>query len=195
VVLAAGNPPVWFSSWSSLGEVLLKGLVAYALLVLFLRLSGKRTLSKMNAFDFVVTIAMGSTLASTILSDTPVVEGAAALALLIGLQFVITWASVRWERVQTLVKSQPAIVFARGEFLSQTMTAERVTTEEIRAAARQQGVASLSEVAAVVLETDGTFTLLREFADGPSSAMASVIGAEDHATTGSPHPPIAQARD
>lgn len=195
MVLAAGNPPVWFSSWASLGEVLLKGLVAYALLVLFLRLSGKRTLSKMNAFDFVVTIAMGSTLASTILSDTPVAEGAAALALLIGLQFVITWASVRWEGVQTLVKSQPTIVFAKGEFLAPAMTAERVTTEEIRAAARQQGVASLREVAAVVLETDGTFTLLREFADGPSSAMANVGGAGDHVATGAPHPPIAQTRD
>jgi uncharacterized membrane protein YcaP (DUF421 family) len=187
---------MWFDSWTSLGTVLLTGLVAYAALVLFLRVSGKRTLSKMNAFDFVVTVAMGSTLASTILSDTPVAEGVAALGLLIVLQYVITWASVRSEKVQGVIKSQPTIVYARGEFLAEAMMRERVTTEEVRNAAREQGIASLNGIAAVVLETDGSFTVLQEFASGEaSSALANVGGAGDHVDTGEGAPPVARLQE
>ena len=76
--------------------MLIVGTLAYAALILLLRASGNRTLSKMNAFDFVVTVALGSTLATMLLSaDVALAEGVVALALLIGLQFVITWLSAR----------------------------------------------------------------------------------------------------
>jgi uncharacterized membrane protein YcaP (DUF421 family) len=82
-------------------RVLVVGVLAYITFGLFLRLSGKRTLSKMNAFDFVVTVAPGSTLATVLLTeDVALADGALAFALLVGLQFVVTWSSVRarWVR-------------------------------------------------------------------------------------------------
>jgi uncharacterized membrane protein YcaP (DUF421 family) len=70
--------------------------LAYVVLVVFLRLSGLRTLSKLNAFDLVVTVALGSTLATVLLTkDVALADGALAFALLIALQFVVTWSSVR----------------------------------------------------------------------------------------------------
>ena len=57
-----------FDSWVGLGRVIVAGILAYAGLILLLRISGKRTLSKMNAFDLVVTVALGSTLATVLLS-------------------------------------------------------------------------------------------------------------------------------
>jgi uncharacterized membrane protein YcaP (DUF421 family) len=90
-----------FSGWQSLFRVLVVGVLAYITLVLFLRLSGKRTLSKMNAFDFVVTVALGSTLATVLLTeDVALADGVISFALLVGLQFVFTWSSVRarWVR-------------------------------------------------------------------------------------------------
>ncbi|KFC49981.1 membrane protein, partial [Halomonas sp. SUBG004] len=81
----------FFSSWESLGRTLIVGVLAYAVLIVFLRLSGNRTLSKMNAFDLIVTVALGSTLATVLLSkDVALAEGALALGLLISLQFIIT---------------------------------------------------------------------------------------------------------
>jgi hypothetical protein len=85
-----------FDSWAGLGRVLLVGTLAYAALVLLLRVSGKRTLTKLNAFDLVVTVALGSTLATVLLSKSvALAEGVLALALLIGLQYAIAWLSVR----------------------------------------------------------------------------------------------------
>ena len=105
---------IFFNEWTALARVAVVGLASYAALVILLRISGKRTLSKMNAFDFVVTVALGSTLASVLLSrDVPLVEGVTAFGLLLLVQFVITWLSVRSRTVSRLVKSTPGCCFTR----------------------------------------------------------------------------------
>ncbi|RYZ79304.1 MAG: DUF421 domain-containing protein, partial [Proteobacteria bacterium] len=80
-----------------LARTLTLGLMSYIGLVFLLRVSGKRALSKMNAFDLIVTVALGSTLATVLLSkDVSLIQGFAALALLLLMQFVVTWLSVRF---------------------------------------------------------------------------------------------------
>ena len=168
---------IFFNNWFELLRVLIVGVLAYASLVAFLRVSGKRTLAKMNAFDLVVTVALGSTLATILLSkDVALAEGLVALALLIGLQFIIAWLSRRSRRVETLVKSEPALLLHQGRFLPLAMRHERVTESEVQAAIRSEGIARVEEVAAVVLETDGTFSVIKS---GPSpwpSVLKGVAG-------------------
>jgi uncharacterized membrane protein YcaP (DUF421 family) len=152
---------MFFDSWTGLLRVLVVGVLTYAGLVLLLRASGKRTLSKLNAFDLVVTVALGSTLATILLSgDVALAEGLVAFALLIGLQLAITWLSVRWPAVQGLVKAEPTLLLHRGRPLERALRRERVTLEEIDAVIRAQGIASREQVDAVVLETDGSMSVL-----------------------------------
>ena len=170
---------LWFDDWRTLLRVLLSGVVAYLGLIAFLRVSGKRTLAKMNAFDLVVTVSLGSTLATIVLSkDVTVAQGGAALALLISLQFLITWASVRFVWVSRLVTGEPALLLYRGACLSDQMRRSRVTGGEIRAAVRSQGLASLEDVEAVVLETDGSFSVVRR-GDGRSASSLDGIALPD----------------
>jgi uncharacterized membrane protein YcaP (DUF421 family) len=137
-------------------------LAAYALLVLFLRISGKRTLAKMSAFDLVVTVALGSTLSTILVSrDVPLADGVVALALLIGLQYGVAWTSVRWPWFERVVKSGPSLLLHRGELRHAQLRRNRVAEEEVRAAARGAGHAALGKVGAVVLETDGGFSVIR----------------------------------
>ncbi len=153
----------WFNGWDALLRILLVGIFAYIALVACLRVSGKRTLAKMNAFDFIVTVALGSTLATVLLSkDVALAEGLLAFVLLIGLQFTVAWLSVRFSWVESLVKSEPTLLLYHGQFLQPVMQRERVSQAEITAAVRQQGVANPAEVAAVVLETDGTFSVIQQ---------------------------------
>ena len=152
---------MFFDNWFGLLRVVVIAPLTYLALIVLLRVSGKRTLSKMNAFDFIVTVALGSTFASIILSsDVALVEGVTAFVMLIGSQFVITWLSVRSDTVKQLVKSEPSLLFHDGDFLARAMKRERVTQEEVLAAVREQGKGTLQAVAAVVLETDGTFSIL-----------------------------------
>jgi len=153
---------MFFDSWTGLGRVLVVGPLAYISLVLILRISGKRTLTKLNAFDLVVTVALGSTLATVLLSKSvALAEGVLAMALLIFLQFAITWLSVRSSRFQELVKSEPSLLVHQGRFLDSALRAQRITREEILAALRSNGVADAADAAAVVLETDGTIAVIK----------------------------------
>lgn len=165
-----------FDSWPGIGRTLLAGLLAYAALIVVLRATGKRTLSKWNAFDFVVTIALGSTLASTMLSkDVSVVEGSLAMTLLVVLQYVVTWLTVRTGWVQRLVKAEPTLLLYRGRLRTEALRGERVTPSEVRAALRAHGIGRVADAAAVVLETDGTFSVIRTL-DGEATSLEGVQG-------------------
>jgi uncharacterized membrane protein YcaP (DUF421 family) len=150
----------------------LAGSLIYLVLIFLLRISGKRTLSKWNSFDFIVTIALGSSLATILLSkDTSLIQGMIALALLIFLQCVITFISVRSKLFEKLIKAKPTLLYHRGQFLEDKLKKQRVTKKEILAAVRNSGFASLDQVEAVVLETDGSFSVLN-ILDGKQSPGA-----------------------
>ena len=159
-----------FDSWTAVIRLIGFGTISYLALIAVLRISGKRTLSKMYAFDLVITVAMGSTLATILLSkEVALVEGLTALALLVLLQLAITWTSVRSNTVRRWVVSEPKLVFHRGVFLRDAMLSERITEAEILAAMRTNGLGSVKDVGAVVLETDGTLSAFG--ADGLDSEI------------------------
>ena len=167
---------MFFDGSTDLIRVLIVGSLAYIGLVAFLRVSGKRTLAKMNAFDLVVTVALGSILATILLSsDVSLSEGLLAFILLCSLQYVVAWLSVRSRRFREIIKSEPALLLRNGEYLRSAMRSERVTEDEIRAAVRSSGHADPSQVAAVVLETDGSFSVIAE-APASSAALDAVGG-------------------
>jgi len=124
-----------FDTWESIGRMVLIGSAAYISAILMLRFSGSRTLSKMNAFDFVLTIAFGST-RSTILIDrnVPLVTGVCALALLVSLQYVIASLAIRSDRFSRLITSKPVLLAWAGQTLNPATRRERVTNEDILAA-------------------------------------------------------------
>lgn len=167
---------IFFHQWSDVLRTLAIGVLAYVALVLLLRISGKRTLSKMNAFDFVVTVALGSTLATILLSkDVALAEGTAALALLIALQYVVTWSSVRIGWVKRVVTGEPTMLLYQGHLLHDALRKVRVTEDEVRAAVRQAGRPNLEKLQAVVLETDGTISVIELGNDaGETSSLAGI---------------------
>ncbi len=168
---------MFFDNWGGLLRVLIVGVCAYSALVLMLRVSGKRTLSKMNVFDLVVTVALGSTLASIVVSKgVALAEGLLAFAVLISLQFLVAWLSVRSKLISRLVKADPRMLFFEGQFMASAMRSERVTQVEVLAAIRAAGVAEVDHVGAVVLETDGSFTVLGRAGNQNLSSLRSVEG-------------------
>ena len=157
---------MWFDGWDDLVRIAVVTPVAYVALVTMLRVTGKRTLSKLNAFDLVVTVAIGSTLATVVLSaDVSIAEGVLALLLLVLLQLVVTWCSVRFGVVERMAKSEATLLY-RGGFLDAAMRRQRVTRGEVLQVARAEGHATLDDVAAVVLETDGTLSILGDLPPG-----------------------------
>lgn len=166
---------MWFDSWGDLLRVVLVGTAAYASLVLVLRVSGKRTLGQLNAFDFIVTVALGSTLATILLSsEVSYAEGFTALALLSALQWVVATVSSRWPRVRNVITAQPSIIVRNGQFDTQALTESRLTEADVLQTVRASGSGSLADIAVVVLETNGKISVIRREQYGDGSALGSM---------------------
>lgn len=147
----------------AVGKTILVAVGAYVGLLVCLRIAGKRATAKLNEFDWAVTVALGSMLATTILSDTvPLAVGVAAFATVIGLQFLIAWLGVRSEAVRKVIKAEPSLLYYRGRFQRERMRKERITEEDVRSVLRSRGLASFDSVTAVILETSGDLSVVTE---------------------------------
>ncbi len=163
---------MWFDTWADVARTLVLGAVSYLTLILVLRVTGKRTLSQLNAFDFVVTVALGSTLATILLSsDVSWAEGAAALLLLAALQFIVAWSTSRWPFLRDAVTSSPQMVLSDGEFDHAALRSARLTEADVRQAVRATGSGDLTDIATVVLETNGTLSVIPRSRLGNGSAL------------------------
>jgi uncharacterized membrane protein YcaP (DUF421 family) len=172
---------IFFDNWSKVGRAALLALFAYGALVILLRISGKRTLSKLNVFDFVFVVALGSVLASTILSpNTTLANGVTAFVVLMAMQVTLSYLCVASHRVDDFVNGRPTLLLHRGRFINDAMKRERVTKEELLAALRNANVRKFDEIDAVVLETDGTFSIVWQYDHGKESSLMDVQGHEDY---------------
>lgn len=171
---------MWFDSWGDLVRILVVGSAAYLAVIAVLRISGKRTLAKLNAFDLVVTVAVGSTLATILLNaDVSWSEGAVALSLLAVLQFCAAWVSSRLQRARRALTTSPSLLLHDGIPVGEALMAQRVSREELAQAVRASGVGDLSLVAAVVLETDGSMSVIPRSAMGNGSALQGLSRGND----------------
>lgn len=166
---------LFFDNWDVIVRTIIAAVFAYAGLVLILRVSGKRTLAKLNAFDWVVSVALGSTLATILLSaDVALAEGLLALVMLVALQWLVARTSIHWPFFKKIIRSEPRLLVEDGEFLTGAMHAERVTRADVTEAVRNKGFGDLADVAAVVLETDGSFSVISHDKAGDRSALEAV---------------------
>lgn len=163
---------MWFDSWSDVIRTVVIGAAAYVTVIVVLRVSGKRTLSQLNAFNLVVTVAVGSTLATILLNNELAwAEGAAALALLASLQFILAWSTSRWRLLRSVVTASPRVLLHNGAIDPAALRSARLTEAELRQAVRSTGAGDLSDIAVVVLETNGKFSVISHARLGGASAL------------------------
>ena len=166
---------MWFDAWTDVVRVLVVGAAAYITLIVVLRISGKRTLAKLNAFDLVVTVAVGSTLATILLNaDVSFAEGVTALALLAVLQFLAATVSSRLKAGRSVLTSRPTLLVSKGCLRHDELRNQRVSVDEIHQAIRSSGHGDVSQVSAVVLETDGSLSVIAGDKIGDWSALAGL---------------------
>ncbi len=153
---------LFFDSWQGMLRVALLTISGYFVLLLMLRVAGKRTLSKLTEFDFIVSVAIGSVLAATVLGQNDAwAEGILALLLLIGLQILLSWLAVRSSKVRAMVTEKPSLLLYKGALIESEMRKERITEADILSALRESGYRDINEVDAVVLESSGDLSVIK----------------------------------
>ena len=141
---------MFFDGWHGIILVFTMATLGYLALLVMLRLSRKRSLAKMNVFDFVYVVVVGELLAITIMDERiPLVNGLAAVAALILLQVLVSWLTTRSNRVERVINGEPSLELRSGRFLHDAMQAQRITERRILAAVRADGLSDLEPVEAV----------------------------------------------
>lgn len=168
---------MWTAPPGELLSVLLVGGATYVTLVALTRLLGKRTLSQLNAYDLVVSVALGSIVATALLdSSVPYLTGVVALALLLGIQWLVAFVTSRVEASREAVVSRPTAVAWQGRMLPEQMREQRLAQGEVEQALRRSGCGSVSDAAVVVLESDGGISVITHDSLGDGSALGTVRG-------------------
>lgn len=128
----------------------------------------------MNAFDFIVTVAIGAAFGRSLTAKSvALAEAITAFALLLILQFVVGWVQLRSPRFERAITNPPSLLYFRDSFLREEMRNQRVTEDELRNAVRKHNGGSLSDVEAIVLETTGEVSVIETVGDG--SALSELV--------------------
>ena len=152
----------WFeASWTSIIAILLTALGIYLAIILFTRIAGKRSFSKMSSFDFAITVAIGSVLASTILFKPPsLVHAAVAMGTLFAIQMLVAHFRGNSAVMRKLVDNEPLLLMKNTKIIEKNLEKAKVTHSDLRAKLREANVTQMTQVQAVVMESTGDIAVL-----------------------------------
>ncbi|MBT8143546.1 MAG: DUF421 domain-containing protein [Gammaproteobacteria bacterium] len=166
---------LFFYNVENLLQILISAPFLYFSVIALVRISGKRSTSQMNNFDWIVTVAMGSLVASAmVLKNVTLIEVLLAISALLLLQFLVTRSLLDSKVLRRLVKASPTLLVRKGEYLRDAMRDERVTEGEVLSAVRGSGVGRLEDVEAVILETDASLSVIASRDGTAIEAMTSL---------------------
>jgi uncharacterized membrane protein YcaP (DUF421 family) len=151
----------WFeASTTSLIGIVLTAIGIYFATIIFTRLAGKRSFSKMSSFDFAMTVAIGSIIATTVLSKSvSLLQGIVGLVAVYILQVLVAILR-KLEIVQKLIDNKPLLLMDGEEILQENLKKARVTESDLRSKLREANVLELSQVRAVIFESTGDIAVL-----------------------------------
>lgn len=153
----------FFESWDEVLRMSTSTVVVYFFVIFLVRIAGKRSASKMNNFDWIVTVAIGSMVSTVILvPQVHVVGGLVAITLLVVLQFVITHLSTQAPFLNNLFRARPKLLYYEGRWMKKALRQERLSRSEVISAARAEGLANLDDVLAIVFESSAELSFLRK---------------------------------
>lgn len=143
-------------------EIALRAAIIYFVVLIGIRLTGKRQVGQMTPFDLVVLLLIANAVQNAMTGpDTSVTGGLVAAATLLGVNVVVTRLAWGHKGVRDWVEGTPTLLIDAGKILSANLAKERITQEELEQALREHGIASVAEVSSAVLEVDGSISVLR----------------------------------
>ncbi len=143
-------------------EIVIRALVVYAFLWMVTRATGKATLGELSTFQLLLYVTMGDLVQQAVTQQDYSLTGAVlAVSVFAALTVGLSWVSYRWPRLRPVVHGAPVVVVSDGQMRQPEMAAERLTTDDLYEAAREQGVRRIQDVELAVLEADGRISFFQ----------------------------------
>jgi uncharacterized membrane protein YcaP (DUF421 family) len=145
--------PVW--------DIVLRTTVVYMIILVGLRLAGKREIGQMTVFDLVVLLLLANAVQNAMVGpDTSLIGGMVAALVLLALNSLVAQLRLHWPRLRRVVEGSPTVLVLHGEAITPHLRREGIDQETLEAALREHGIAEISEVEMAVLEIDGSISIV-----------------------------------
>jgi uncharacterized membrane protein YcaP (DUF421 family) len=148
--------------WQELALTAGRGVLVYAVMLLVIRVLGKRTVGNFTAFDLLVALMLGEVVDEIIYGDVSLAQGLVSILVVAGAKYLTTWITCRSETMSRILEGAPRPLVKNGELQRDGLRAELMHPKEVMAALRLQGVTDLREVKLALMEVDGGVSVIRE---------------------------------
>jgi uncharacterized membrane protein YcaP (DUF421 family) len=143
-------------------QIVLRAAVLYFFILVVIRAMGRKELSEISTIELLLLVVMGDLIQQGVTGDDRSVTGAMlAVATMALLVLAIGYLGFRFARVRSMTRGTPVLIVHEGRPLLDVLKLERLTMEELKEAAREQGIADIADVRMGVLEPDGKFSFLK----------------------------------
>jgi len=151
-----------WTSWSVVGNIAVRTSVIYVLVLIGIRLTGKREVGQMTPFDLTLLLLLSNSVQNAMTGpDTSLLGGIAAASVLLAMNFIVARISGRNRQLRRLVQGSPTLMVYNGRVLQDHLAKEHISEDELTRALREHGCMAVQDAALVVLEVDGAFSVLK----------------------------------
>lgn len=152
-----------FTTWATALQIVARTGAVYLLVLVGVRLTGKREVGQMTPFDLTLLLLLSNSVQNAMTGpDTSLAGGAVAAVVLLSLNYLVAEFSGLNRRFRRVVQGSPSLLIHNGQLLMDHMQREHLTTDEVMRALREHGIGSVGEVALGVLEVDGSLSFLKK---------------------------------
>ncbi|MFO1372813.1 MAG: DUF421 domain-containing protein [Candidatus Competibacteraceae bacterium] len=142
-------------------ELIARAVAVYIFLLVLLRITGKRQVGQLAPFDLVLLLVLSNAVQNSInAGDNSLIGGLLSATTLVGLNFVVGWATYRSKKLETIVEGQPQILIHNGRLFKEVMAKAQITHHELNIALRQAGCTCIEDVHAAILENNGAVSVI-----------------------------------
>ena len=144
-------------------DIVFRGVVIFVFLYVLMRIIGRRELSSLEPFDLILLVVLGDAVQQGLTQDDYSLTGSMlAIVTIAVLQIAVSFLNFRFPRLRPVLNGEPVVVVQDGKPIERNMRRERVTIEDLAAAARQQNIAKLDDVQWAVMETSGAISFIKK---------------------------------
>ena len=142
-------------------QLVVRSAVLFFLILVVTRAMGRKEIAEISSFDLILLVVLGDLVQQGVTGDDRSVVGAMlAVATFALLTVALSYASYRWRRIRPLVEGEPVVIVVDGKPLERILRIERLTQEEVLAAARERGIQDVRQIRLGVLEANGKFSFI-----------------------------------
>lgn len=146
----------------TLVEIALRATIIYVVVLIGIRLTGKREVGQMTPFDLVLLLLIANAVQNAMTGpDTSVSGGLVAAATLLAANTVVTRLVWRYKEARDLIEGTPTLLIREGKVLRENLRKEKLTVEDLKQSLREHGIGDLADVSLAMLEVDGSISVLK----------------------------------